>query len=1179
MRRRVLPRKASIVGDGLPCFSCLPTSTGDTGTAMAKTSVVHTRKYSCSQSVKRFGSLLALFLLLTTFLPVAYGQIYTSNIVGTVTDTSGGVIPGASVTLVNVNTGVKDQTTTNSVGDYTFQYLHPGQFTLTVEAKGFRKFVRENITLQMFSKLSVNVTLHPGAVTQSVTVKAATPLLQTQTGEQSATIPNEQVSELPLDRTNTGVNVIDSLKLLSPGVVLDTSGTWTVSSGGVVRKDQDYIDGAMTTLTVWSGNAINPVPDAIQEVKVMTNSFSAVYGNTGGSITLVSTKSGTNQFHGDVYEYLENNKLNASNFYTHTVPKEVFNNPGFTIGGPILKNKLFFFGDWQMIRNYGSSAFTGYTVPDPSWRNGDFTNVLGAQVGTDALGRAIYQNEIFNYATQRAVTAGVVDPVTGIAATQTGYVRDPFTPMNIIPAVDMNASALALQKLYPLPTLPGAIVQNYNTTQPSYDREHQYDIKIDYYLGPKDRFMGRWSSFYDLGNGGQPFPGLAGGALAPASELSSNPVLDWVHIFGPSTTNDVHASYFHEYERRLPVGYGQVGLSSYGMTGLPNATQPLGVPNIGGGACTPTGMQGSSGVSCLGSRYDTLELQGQADIYVDDLFTHIIGKHTLQFGGEVQRMQTNNLQPNPSNTRWYFNNDFTDQYTGTGVGKTGYDYASFLLGLPSNLNYRAFPNFADTRASVFALFAEDSYRIKPNLTLDLGLRWDAPTYWYGVNNTQGAIYTWNGTSADFHILGQNGYRQTQWNNHYTEFGPRIGIAWSPSFVRNTVFRAGYGLFTMGVQNGGAQGGFPMNPGWYTIFDNNQFNDSLTAALTEPQGLTLSNIPYTPFVASLNPNPGITPNNNPLQTAEQWNVGVQHEIGGVMFNVAYAGAHDYHLQQNGYSPNVIPPNLLSTCQGKAFSAGGTQCVPYPQYNIGALGQSVWIGSNSYNSMQITATKHFSRGLTFMGAYTWEKNLNVGEYGYRFPVANRYADRAWDQNSIPQVFTISYVYALPFGKGNQWLTSGPLVPILGNWQVSGITTLEGGYPLTVSGANTCPGCGNSANQPNMIGNPLPSGFTQTLNHWFDPSAFQTPAQWTVGNAGFNGLFFGPGYQNFDISLSKSFYFPKLGESRYLQFRSDFFNAFNHPRFGNPNTNILSPAAGTISSVQNNPRIIQFALKFYF
>jgi hypothetical protein len=1110
------------------------------------------------------------------FLPAAYGQIYTSSVLGTVTDSSGAVVPGAKATLVNVNTGVTDTTQTNGAGDYLFQYLQPGQYTLTVEAKGFKKFVRENVSLQMYSKLSVNVTLEPGAITQSITVKALTPLLQTQTGEQSATISSHQVAELPLDRTNSVLDVVDAMKLLSPGVVMDTSYSWTVSEGGVVRKDQDYIDGAMTTLSVWSGNAINPVPDAIQEVKVMTNSFSAVYGNTGGSITLVSTKSGTNQFHGDVYEYLENNALNAGNYFEHTVPKQVFNEPGFTVGGPIVKNKLFFFGDWQMIRNYGQTAFTGLTVPDPSWRTGNFSNILGPQVGVDALGRPIYKNEIFNYSTQRAVTAGQVDPVTGLTALQSGYVRDPYSPMNIIPTGDMNAAALALQKLYPAPTVPGAIYNNYDTVQPSFDREHQYDIKMDYNVREQDRIMGRWSLFYDLGYGGQPFPGLGGGGLAPASEVSSNPVLDWVHIFGPSTTNDLHASYFHEYERRLPLGYGTVSLSTYGITGLPNANQPLGVPNIGGGA---NGFQGSSGVWFLGSRYDTLELQGQADIYADDLLTHIHGKHTLQFGGEVQRMQINNDQPNPSNTRWWFNNDFTDQYTGTGVGSTGFDYASFLLGLPSNLQYSAFPNFADVRASVFALFAEDAYRVKPNLTLDLGLRWDAPLHWYGVNNTIGSIYSWNGTSAVYHKLGQNGFRSTQWNNQWWNFGPRIGIAWSPSRLRNTVIRAGYGLFTMGVQEGGAHGGFPLDPGWLTITDAGVFNDGLTAALTEPRGLTLSNIPYTPFAASLNPNPGITPNNNPMSTAEQWNIGVQHEMGGVMFNVAYAAAHDYHLQQAGYSFNVIPPNLWSTCQGKKFAPSGTACVPYPQYNVGALGQSIWIGENSYNSLQVTATKHFSRGLTFLAAYTWAKNLNVGENGYRYPVTNRYADRAWDSNSVPQRFTLSYVYALPFGEGEQWVSHGPLVPVLGNWQVSGITTLQSGYPLTVSGANTCPGCGNAANQPNMIGNPVPSGFTQNTSHWFDASAFTEPSLWTVGNAGYNGLFFGPGLTNFDIGLSKRFFFPKLGESKNLQFRADFFNAFNHPWFSNPNTNIQSGAVGTIGGTNNSPRIIQLALKFNF
>lgn len=1146
---------------------------------------VNVRKTAGPFSLGHSSSIL-LSLLLLTLVPLGVrAQLYTSNIVGTVTDASGGLVPGAKVTLHNTNTGVDTETQTNEAGDYVFQYLHPGDYSLTVEASGFKKFVRENISLEMYAKLSVNVTLEPGSVTQSVTVRATTPLLQTQTGEQSVTVDNTQVSDLPLDRSNGmingALNVIDTMKLLSPGVVVDTSGSWTVSEGGIVRRDQDYIDGALASQTVWSGNAINPAPDSIQEIKVMTSAFSAVYGNTGGSITVATTKSGTNHIHGDVYEYLENNTLNAGDPFQHTVSKLVFNEPGFTIGGPIKKDKLFFFVDGQWIRSYGTSPFTNLTVPDPSWRTGDFSNVLGGQVGTDILGRPILQNQIFNYYTQRTLTQGQVDPVTGLTAASAGTVRDPF-PNNMIPMGATNLcapnptcispAALQLQQLYPGPTT-NTVLQNYSTVQPSFDREHQYDIRIDYYIRPQDRIMGRWSSWWDDGFSGQPFPGLGGGGLAPAIESSQNPVLDWVHTFGSSTTNDLHASYFHIYCYRVPVGYGKVGLATYGMQGLPNASQLLGVPNIGGSA---GGFEGSSGVWFLGSRYDTLELQGQADIFIDDLVSLVRGRHTVQIGGEIQRMQTNNDQPNPSNTRWHFNNDFTDQYSGTGVGSTGFDYASFLLGLTDNVQFKYFPNFADTRASIFALFAQDDFRLRSNLTLNLGLRWDAPLFWYGVNNTPGVIYTFNGSSASLQTLGQGGFRNTQWNNNWWNWGPRFGVAWTPSSLHGTVFRAGYGLFTMGVQQGGAQGGFPLSPFWYQPTDLGRYSDGLTKALTP--GATLDSIPYTPAIPAVNANPGITPNNNPMSTSQQWNLGVERELPGqIMLNVAYAGAHDVHLPFGGYSPNVIAPGMIATCQGQKVLPDGTNCVPYPNYNIGSLGLSVWLGSNIYHSLQITATKHFSSGLSFLASYTWEKNIDVGQYGYREPVADRLLDRAWDPNSVPQRFTLSYDYFLPFGPGRRWLTHGPLVPALGGWQMSGITTLQSGFPLSVSGFNSCPNCGVTSNLPNEISNPL-SGFTQSNAEWFNPKAFTEPGLYTIGNAGY-GLFFGPGLSNFNVGIGKHFYIPRLGESRNIEFRADFFNAFNTPWWGNPVTNIQSGAAGEITSTQNLPRYIQLALKFFF
>jgi hypothetical protein len=272
----------------------------------------------------------------------------------------------------------------------------------------------------------------------------------------------------------------------------------------------------------------------------------------------------------------------------------------------------------------------------------------------------------------------------------------------------------------------------------------------------------------------------------------------------------------------------------------------------------------------------------------------------------------------------------------------------------------------------------------------------------------------------------------------------------------------------------------------------------------------------------------------MDTAYQWNFGVERELPGqMMVDVYYAGAHDIHLPFGGYSPNVIPLDKIATCQGS------TTCLPYPQYTAGALGINEWLGSNEYNALQVSAQKRFSNGLTFQLSYTWEKNIDLGQYGYVDPVADRYLDRAWDPNSVPQDFTLSYDYYLPFGPGRQWLNNGPLVPLVGGWHWSGIVVLASGYPLSPSGPNWCPGCGISSNQPNLISSPVPSGFTQDNSHWFNPAAFTVPSLYTVGNAGY-GLLFGPGQTRFDMSVGKNFYFPGLGESRYLEFRADFFNA---------------------------------------
>jgi hypothetical protein len=1131
---------------------------------------------------QRFLLLLAVVVAML-FVSTAYAQLYTSNVVGTVTDQSGGVMPSAQVDLLNVNTGVKQTTQTNQTGDYVLQYLQPGTYTLTVSAKGFKQFVQENIIVQSLSKVSINVTLQPGAITQAVTVKAAPPLLETQTGEQSATLDTESVMDLPIDRSQlnmAGIGaILDSVKLLSPGVNMDSSGTWTVSEGGIYRRDQDYIDGAMVTQTVYEGNAIDPVPDAVQEIKVMTNSFSAVYGNTGGSITLESTRSGTNQFHGDVYEYLQNTKLNAGDPYVHTVTPEVYNQPGFSVGGPVKKDKLFFFADAEWERDQGNYAWDGVQVPDTAWTQGNFSNVLGTTpVGTDILGRSIYANEIFNYYTQRTLTAGQVDPLTGLTATAAGTVREPFAG-NIIPfgattvcapnPTCTSAPALNLQKLYPSPTT-NSVYANYFTSAVSYYHSHQWDLRMDYYARPQDKLMGRWSSWYSIGDTGSstsPFPGLGGGGYAPGVEDSQSPVLDWVHTFGGNTINDVHAAYFHVWCYRVPVGYNQVSLNTYGIGGPPDTNTPNGVPTIY--------FSGTSGTNWLGSHWDTLELQGQADIYIDDLVSMVRGRHTFQVGGEFQRMQTNNLQPNPLE-KFTFDNDFTDQYSGTGVGSTGFDYASFLTGLPSNFQFTIFPAVADVRASVFAAFAEDDFRLRPNLTLNLGLRWDAPLNWSGVNGTIGAVYQFNGTTTSLQQLGANGFRNTLWNNNYDNFGPRFGVAWSPHFLKDTVFRGGYGMFTMGVQEGGAQGGYQLSPFWKTS-DLGRYNDSISASLTP--GATLAAIPYSAATATLNANPSIYPAYNKSSTAQQWNVSVQREIPWrIVLNLAYAGSHSVHLPFGNFSYNDILPQNLATCENKRISPiTGQACVPYPTFNIGALSNVLWLGSNIYHSFQFTATKRFSNGLSFLAGYTWAKNIDDGNYGYREPLTDRMLDRAPDSNTVPQRFTLASDYYLPFGPGRAFLTRGPLVPFLGGWQLGTIVTLQDGFPIYATTSSGCQ-CGGGASLPNQIGPAVPSGFSQNANHWFDVANFTPEALYGIGTEDY-GTFLGPSLSNVNFSLSKRFYWPKFGENRSLQFRADFLNGFNTPWLSNPNTTIQSGAAGTITSVQNSPRVIQLALKLFF
>src|SRR5215472_5032031 len=500
----------------------------------------------------------------STFLAVAgstllWGQANTASIRGLVTDPSGAVVPGANVVLVDTGTGVQSTAKTNPAGEYLFEFLSPGTYKVEVRSPGFKVFAHENIALDLARQLRIDMPLEPGQITETINVEGQGPLVDTENGALGTTVQNQMVTALPLLSRNP-----QSLVLLGAGVVQTVDGN--ITNGGLIRIDPYYIDGADSSNHVWSGTPVNPNPDVINEFRAMTNAYSAEYGETSGVTMIATTKSGTNSFHGSAFEFLQNDDLNAGNYFTHSVPVLRFNQFGGTFGGPIKKNKLFFFVDTQLTRQTNPQPITNITVPTAAFRAGDFSSILGAPVGTDALGQTDLKYQIFNPFSQRQVQANG----------STVWVRDPF-PGNRIPSSMISPAAQKIQSLYPAPLINQSF-NNFSVNGAALSQNNEWDAKIDYAINDLDRLTVGYSdkrgfsqqaSAFGYAAGGGPIPGT----LGPGNSIAApghQAVVNYVHVFGPRATNDVNIAWQNQFPRRVIPGYGSVSNSDLGIHGMPN---------------------------------------------------------------------------------------------------------------------------------------------------------------------------------------------------------------------------------------------------------------------------------------------------------------------------------------------------------------------------------------------------------------------------------------------------------------------------------------------------------------------------------------------------------------------------------------------------------------------------------
>ncbi len=1092
-------------------------------------------------------------------------QVDTATIVGTVHDASGAVVPQASVTATATDTNIRVATRSDAAGDFVITPLKIGNYAVTVEAQGFKRETRAGIVLQVQDRVRVDFTLQVGSLNEAVNIEADVPVVQTESSSLGDVIGSRQITDLPLngrDYTQLATLTTGVVKITENGGGINGSTTATNGNAGGAfavngtrgNLNNFLLDGVDNNSNDNAGNILRTNVDAIEEFKVQTSNYSAEFGRSGGAVINATIKAGTNQFHGTVFEFLRNSSLDARGFFEPpNQPKAPFkqNQFGGTLGGPIRKNKLFFFGDYQGTRVRAANTDIS-TVPTPAEVTGDFSGSLGSQVGTDALGRPVYQNEIFDPSTTRTVNGQVVRDAFGFN-TSTGL---PIAGQaNIIPQGRLDSIARNVAALYPAPNVAGALANNYIANDPGRDTIDQTDERVDYNISAKQQIFGRFSLSQRTRFQSPPLPGLAdGGNYGTGNyfEGTRGAVIAHTFVISPSMVNEVRAGFNRNHYRDNIPAYGQqyppAGLA---VPGVPNNNtvngltlfQPNGFRRVGEPGYTPT-------------------LSTSQEFQYGDTLNIIRGKHAIKLGPQVRFSQFNLFQVGQPRGRFGFSGQFTSDNPSSGDG-SGNGLADMLLGIPTTSVISTLTYFGN-RQRTFGGFVQDDYKVSPSLTLNLGLRYDYTTPITEAHNRQS---NFDFATGQLVVAGQNGASAGLVRTDKADFAPRLGLAWSPFAGRKTVIRAGYGRFFSYQE---IRTGDPLQLGYNLpfFFEPSFVSDGVTPILTVSGGFPSLNVNQAKFA-------GVTSNDWRLHAPviDEWNFNIQQQLpAGVLFEVAYVGSKGTHLQV-----------LVDHNQDPVPGPGDVQSRrPYPQW--GPFTSIENHGNSSYHSLQLKAEKRLSRGLMFLSAFTYGKAIN--------DQPEICCNGPWPQNSYNLKaekgladfdnrlrWVSSFDYELPLGKGRRYLNNsraGDL--ILGGWHVGGIFTFRSGFPFSpLMGYDPSNTGSNGLTRTDRIANGNFSAGRRTPDLWFDINAFPVPNGYAFGNAGKN-ILDGPGGKTADMSIRKMF---NLTERTNLEFRAEAFNAFNHAVFAQPDNYITDGpgAAGVITGTVIPQRQLQFGLKLHF
>ena len=1163
--------------------------------------------------------ILAVSLLLTV--GRVYGQVDTGAILGNVKDPSAAVIPGARVILTNQGTGLTLSIVTGGDGSYVFRPIKIGAYTLEAQFKGFQTVQHRDVTVEVQQQVVVNFTLQPGQITQSIEVTAAPPSLQTQDASVGQVVGARAVNDLPLNGRN-----YTFLAQLSAGVTQDQQDTRGLGASGSfaangTRPAQnnyllDGIDDNADLVDFLNGTAyvVRPPVDAIQEFKVQTNDYSAEFGRSAGAVLNATIKSGTNQFHGNAWEFVRNDKFDAANFFENSpspIAKGEYrqNQFGATIGGPIRKDKTFFFADYEGTRIRQAIPWVA-TVPTALERSSGYTDLselITGQEGpgatrTDLLNRTFPLGTVFDPATTRSVVQGQVDPVTRFTATADGFVRDPFyvngeaalagitdftTPaqialLNQLPASRLDANAIHLLNLFPPPT-SSSLFNNFSSNPVLRNNVNQFDVRVDQNFSDKDQLFGRVSYSDNPEFLPGPFTGIAdGGSFTDGNQtvVSINAALSETHSFSPSLVNEARLGFTRIGSSRLQPFANDLGASgTYGIQGVPQVTD-----NGGLGSLFITGL------NTLGSNEFLPSVEYNSTVQFTDNITKIQGKQTLRAGIEFQHLKFSILQPPAGRGDWTFSGAFTE-VPETGGGNTGLAQmlivpingtvpgAYDMVGGADDMGASNYAN-TDMGRNYYGFYFQDDWKTTSKLTLNLGLRWE---YF-------GQIVENFGAQSNFLPSGGSGPSQfmlTQarcktplsaaflaaaktdninvtcssipglGHSQLANFSPRVGFAYR--ITPKLVARGGFGLFYGGFENSVVETyvdfPFQFTLGYPALTSAQPITFANGAIGTLETGLTA----ITPLTSAAAEPSGVsfTGEDFHMKTpyTEGYNVTLQYEITpNQTFQIGYVGNSVRHLGVyiNPNSPSeILPPGLNSYDYS-----------PYPDFQNGITYTSM-AGDSYYNALQANFERRFSAGLNLLANFTYSKCrtdasdvLNATAILFRAPMLPHFGvqgDYGLCDFDVPKVVHVSGTYELPVGKGKRLLGNGGrfVDGVLGGWKTNGILTLQDGMPWTIGCViSTTSGYGcNALLVPgqNKIAGP------HDVNQWWNPAAFTSPpVASTIGQSDYSPLggaptqAYGPGYHRFDFSLFKEF---RTSERTHLEFRAEFFNLVNHPNFSPP------------------------------